>query len=267
MIYFFSGTGNSRFAAHQLGCAIADSTRFIPDLNPYREKLPLDGENPEGASATRLTGVGFVFPVYSWGVPPIVLDFISKLPQAWVEGVREAHLPIWCVATCGDETGNAVEMLRSALRKRGLQLAGAWSVIMPNVYVLLPGFGVDSEALAKRKMEAAAERIAGIGRRINAREWEVDVHTGSVPALRSLAFPLFRRWGVDTRKWHSTDACTGCGACARACPAGNIAMVGRRPQWGTDCLSCCACFHVCPEGSVQYGRITRRMGQYKFKKP
>ena len=31
---------------------------------------------------------------------------------------------------------------------------------------------------------------------------------------------------------------------------------------GMDCTSCLACYHVCPKHAVQYGRRTKRKGQY-----
>lgn len=253
MIYYFSGTRNSRYAALRIGSLIKEDVRFIPAIDAYAEKTDLSADKT----------VGFVFPVYAWGVPPIVMDFISRLPETMIEDIRRRNVPVWCVATCGDETGMAVEMLRKTLCKRGVKLAGAWSLIMPNVYVLLPGFGTDPKETETRKLSEAAVRLMHIADRINSGRWEEDVHTGSWPRTKTaLVYPLFRRWGVNTKKWHTTEACIGCGKCAGACPVGNIAMANGRPQWGTDCTSCCACYHVCPTRATQYGRVTKKAGQY-----
>lgn len=257
MIYYFSGTGNSRYVAKQLSSSTGQTARFIPMTDPYAERF-----NPNTDSS-----IGFVFPVYSWGPAPIVLDFIRRLPQKLIEDARALKVPVWVVATCGDEAGNTIEIFRKALRCRGLELAGAWTVIMPNVYVLLPGFGTDPMPLERKKLREAPARIAGIADKIAAAQWQDDVATGSFPFLRSIIYPLFRRWGVNPKKWHYEPACISCGKCAAACPVGNIAMVGGHPRWGSDCTSCCACFHACPTESVQYGRITRKMGHYTFRNP
>ena len=253
MIYYFSGTRNSRYAAMRLGSLTGQDVRFIPATDPYTEFIDKHTER----------SVGFVFPVYAWGVPPIVLEFIRRLPESMTEEIRKAGLAVWCVATCGDETGMAVDMLRKALERRGLKLLGAWSLIMPNVYVLLPGFGTDPKEVEMRKLRDSVGRLASIGEKINAGQWEYDIHPGPWPRLKTgIVYPLFRKWGVNTHKWHYTDGCIGCGKCSKVCPVGNIAMTEGHPKWGTDCTSCCACYHVCPTRAAQYGSVTKNAGQY-----
>lgn len=253
MIYYFSGTGNSRYAANRIGGEADEELRFIPSLDPYKEHINESSDK----------SIGFVFPIYAWGVPPIVLDFISRLPAEFVEKAVSNRLPVWCVATCGDETGKGVELLRKALFRKGLSLCGAWSVILPNVYVLLPGFGTDTKFVEQKKLRESVGRLRHIGGKIRRNEWEEDVFTGSLAGIKTaLIFPLFRKWGVNTAKWHTTEGCRGCGICARTCPVGNIVMQEGRPKWGKNCTSCCACYHVCPSNSAQYGKTTQNQGQF-----
>ncbi len=255
MTSYFSETHTPRYAALRFGSTLGEDVRFIPSEDSFSQSFDTDKDK----------STGFVFPVYSWGVPPIVLDFINKLPEALIESVKEQKGYVWCVATCGDETGMAVEMLKKVLRRRGLELSAAWSLIMPNVYVLLPGFGVDPKELEEKKLREAVGRIEEIASSINMKQTVEDVHLGPLPRLKTaLVYPLFKRWGVNTKKWHYTDACIGCGKCAKACPVGNIAMEDGYPHWGTDCTSCCACYHICPTHSAQYGSITKKEGQYFF---
>ncbi len=228
--------------------------RFIPQTDPFSQDF----------DSSKDKSVGFVFPVYSWGVPPIVIDFINRLPEAMIESMRKQRAYVWCVATCGDETGMAVSMLKKVLGRRGIELSSSWSLLMPNVYVLLPGFGVDPKDVEERKLKEAVGRIEEISSAIMKKERVEDVHLGPLPRLKTtLIYPLFKRWGVNTKKWHYTDACIGCGKCSKVCPVGNIAMEDGHPHWGTDCTSCCACYHACPTHSAQYGGITKKEGQYK----
>lgn len=251
MIFYFSGTGNSSYVANELGRILKEKVYLISTVNPATQIF--EGE--------RLI---FVFPVYSWGVPPIVINFILNLSDVFKENLRNNGIPISVVMTCGDEVGKAPEMIEKTLEKIGLKVKGIWSVIMPNDYVLLPGFDVDSIAVEKDKLKKAPERIQEISEGIIEGSETVDVVRGSLAWIKTyLVYPLFKRWGVFPNKWHSTPSCVGCGICAKVCPLGNVSMTPqRKPKWGNKCCSCVACYHSCPRHSVEYGNMTGKKGQY-----
>lgn len=245
MIAYFSGTGNSRFVASKLA-----------------EKLDAQVNKILDSSFNKGEVEGLVFPIYSWGIPPVILQFVSEKSDALAANV-------WVVCTCGDETGNAPKQLKKALEKVGKRMVAFWSVQMPNDYVLLPGFTVDSQEVEEKKLQLAPARIDAIAELIRKQDWRFDYVSGSMPAVRSLVWPLFKRWGINPKLWRFTDACIGCGKCAQVCPVSNIQMVDgesdtkKHPHWGDNCLSCTACFHVCPTNAVQYGKITDKKKQYQ----
>lgn len=251
MIYYFTGTGNSRAAAIMMGRYLQEQVCFIPHVDPLREEAV--GEN-----------IGFVFPVYSWGVPPLVIDFIDRLGEKFWDVINRGQIPVWVVMTCGDEVALAPEMIIKALRRHEVEPESIWSVIMPNDYVLLPGFDVDSKDLEKEKLAGAPRRLEEIAKGIGERRKTIDVVRGSMPWLKSkVVYPLFKRCGISPRQWHSTDDCISCGICIKRCPLNNIVLDDNgRPKWGVDCCSCLACYHSCPRHAVQYGKATLHKGQY-----
>lgn len=254
MIYYFSGTGNSRYVAETLSNLLGLVKKFIPATEPGKEI-----ETNED--------IGFVFPVYSWGVPPLVLEFIEKLPDSLWETLEVGGYRLWCVMSCGDEVAMAPEMLQKSLKKRGVKADGIWSIIMPNNYVLLPGFNVDSKEIEKKKLDATPPRLLEIAEAIRNGVQGFDIVRGSIPRIKTrLVYPLFKRWGINTGKWHYTASCVGCGKCVTACPLHNVEMKERHPQWGDSCCSCLACYHVCPYHAVEYGKETIKKGQYMFPK-
>lgn len=251
MIFLFSGTGNTYLATKHLASAIGEDIIRLTSA-PTASQVELTGSS-----------ICFAFPVYAWGVPPIVLDFIKRMPEAMVAEINRRRLPVWGLMTYGDEAGDALRMLRGALRRRGLELAGCWGATAPNTYVLLPGFDVDPADLQQRKLEAMKPRMEEIARKVKEGRFETDLHRGPWPRLKTaLVYPLFKAAGIRPRQWSANAACTGCGTCARLCPVGNIRITeARRPEWGDACTSCCACFHGCPARAIDYGRMTRGKGQ------
>jgi uncharacterized protein (DUF362 family)/NAD-dependent dihydropyrimidine dehydrogenase PreA subunit len=73
------------------------------------------------------------------------------------------------------------------------------------------------------------------------------------PFLGSLVRPLLRRAPK------SNERCTGCGFCARSCPAGAITVSGGRARMSSrKCILCLCCHELCPENAVEVRTPLRR---------
>ncbi|MDE5745456.1 MAG: EFR1 family ferrodoxin [Paramuribaculum sp.] len=242
MIFWHSGTGNTRYVAERLAEFTAQPISYISNAPGYK---PENGEK-----------IVWVFPVYSWGIPPIV----RKNMKLSADMCNAEH---FMVCTCGDDVGLTHEMWRKLMRSKGYNARGAWSVQMPNNYVILPGFDVDSIELATEKLEKCERRIAEVARGIRCGAKVDSVVRGSVPWLKTkILYPLFVSFLMSPKPFHFTDTCIGCGKCAGICPTSNIQMSSHHPQWGRNCAMCLGCYHVCPVHAVAYGNRTGKKGQY-----
>ena len=143
MIFYFSGTGNSRWAAEKIAAKLGDTL-----VDMAADKMP-------GHSFVSGQVVGVVFPVYAWGPPKIVLSFIEKMQ---INSYQKNY--VFCVITCGDSVGDAMRATATALSKKGLTTDAAFSVTMPNNYILLGD--VDSKAKEAKKLAAAKETLQQI---------------------------------------------------------------------------------------------------------
>lgn len=245
MIICFSGTGNSRAVAVELG-------RFVH--GGFREINAAFFDNP----VVDLRGdktVVWVFPVYSWGVPPVVRNAMKTIRFDSNDAVHHA------VMTCGDDAGYAGKMFQADLRRRGFRPGGLSTVIMPNTYVCMKGFDVDSPDVVRKKIAAMPARVAAIAADLGG----VDVVRGKYPFVKTrLVYPWFVRHAMNPAGFHATDQCIGCGRCAGVCPMQNIAMNDRQPVWRDNCAFCLECYHICPRHAVAYKNATEHKGQYLY---
>ena len=131
MIFYFTGTGNSLWVAKALSEALGEQLVSIAE-ELHKEK---DGW---GYPVRPDEKILFVYPVHSWGPAVSVTRFISRLTLNGYTGQS-----VYSVSTCGDECGYTDRLIGKALEKRAISLTAAYSVIMPNNYILLPGFDVD----------------------------------------------------------------------------------------------------------------------------
>ena len=249
MIFFYSGCGNSRHVAEKVAEATGDQLVYIPQA--AREGKTHYAVRPDER-------VGFVFPIYSWRPPQLVLDFIG--------GLRLEGKPsyVYMFVTYGDDAGLADQVLGKALEAAGLQLDAAFGVTMPNTYVNMSFMDVDKPDVVQRKLEEAERRVGEVSGWIAARKRMTDLNRGGAPRLKTFVVGVgFNKW-VSDKKYRATDACVSCGRCAEVCPLQNITIEDGRPRWNGHCTHCEACYHYCPQNAVQFGRVTRGKGQYHF---
>lgn len=250
MIYWFSGTGNSLWVAETLSNALHE------DLHSMAESTRI------ALSETADAYTGLVFPVYGWGLPKAVADFIDRLPQS----SGNMSPAVYAVLTCGDDIGRTDRLLRKMLRTKGYELRAIYSVQLRNTYVCLPFFDTDSPAVEAEKQTKAESRLHEIARSIahRAPSTPADIHPGVLPGFKSYVLrPLFNLLLTNERHFKlNPQLCTRCKRCMRNCPLHNITPAADgTPQWGSHCTHCLACYHSCPQHAINYGWFTKGKGR------
>ena len=210
MIFYFSGTGNSKWVAENLAGLLHEKTADISVLNfesdgnkKFIEEIAQGIKNDEY--------LGFVFPVYAWGAPEIVIDFAKKLKKYSGNGKNlgdaadnpEGKTFTFALATCGEEAGYALKNFSKII-----PLKSSYSLVMPNNYVV--GSDLEDEETVLSVLRNAKEEVKRMAEELIAKKEVYRVHEGSAAGLKSgLVNFGFNKFARSTKSFYTTDACTG----------------------------------------------------------
>lgn len=235
-IYWFSGTGNSLYAAKKLSAEMGN----VP-------LVKITGALPDGDVGGAGTKIGFVFPSYYGNLPRAVHAFVEKLSI-------KAGTYIFAIVTMGAVGQGSLGAMDRLLKTKGLRLNYGRGIIMPANYVMSYN-PADGDKKAKR-LDKAAERL-----RVYAREASAQMQ--SVKALPVTANNLFNDIEELDAAFTVDGKCSGCGLCEKICPVRNIKLATGRPEWMHHCEHCVACISWCPAKAINYGGKTQNRRRYR----
>jgi ferredoxin len=256
MIFYFSGTGNSKWVATQLANHFSDALYQIGEYERIAAPLAPQFELKSDEK------IGFVFPIHSWGMPPIVVDFIADMQWSGYNNQL-----IYCVMTCGGECGLTKHQFIKVMEAKGLGCQHIYSVIMPNSYICMKGFDIDPKNVQEQKKQQVNIDLPKIISAIE-KDQPIDFYQKGKRFSKiksTLIYKIFAKYSLTDQAFSSNEECTSCGKCVKVCPVGNIELFDGKPVWKGNCTQCLACIHHCPTTAIEYGKSTKNKGRYVFK--
>ncbi len=231
-IFCFTSTGNSLYAAKKLaektGCAVA----------------------PMNNGPAQITDdvIGFVFPVYFWGLPRMVERFVAQAR------ITNKNAYVFGVTTSGGPVYGVLGRLKALLKQKGVRLQYGRNI--PSVTNYIPEYAPRDIADRRQAMDAAILEIAGAvnGRQSN----RIQAYT----PFNRLAYRLCPDENSD-RSFTVAPTCTGCKTCQNVCPAKNITMEAGKPSFLHHCEHCLACVHHCPAHAIDWKQKTQGKARYR----
>ena len=246
MILYFTGTGDSRYIAERIAVALGDELLSMNDRIKAGAHSPVETDE-------RLV---IVTPTYAWRIPRLVRDWLAETDFP-------CGAQTWFVMTCGSEIGNAAKYNRVLCQEKQLTYMGTAQIVMPENYIAMFNAPQAEEA---RQIVARAE--PDIDRVISA----IAANQAFPPTRNNLCDrfmsgpvnPIFYSFFVKANAFIASDACTGCGQCAKLCPTNNITIQNGKSVWGGDCTHCMACICRCPVEAIEYGKKSMGKPRYYF---
>ena len=221
-IFYFSATGNSLEGAQRLRSVLDGCIRYIPTY---------EGNGQE------YDRIVIVSPIYSFGLPVHVYDFIPRLTK---------ERPVWIVLNYGGMTGGAEVFTYRYAKKNDLNIQGVFKVKMPENYTLTfsaPAF------YTKATLKAAPKAIDQIADQIQSA-------LPHIPRNRRTKEDLYLKnkptWHLIVNDFSVSSECVSCGKCVELCPAQNISLQNGKITFADGCVLCLGCYHRCPKKAIRY---------------
>lgn len=232
---YLSGTGNTKHCLEKL-LSIVDGSAEMTPIENTKEAIEKIKTNDV---------IYLAYPTQFSNVPYMVKDFIKKNKGLW-QGKK-----VFCMTTMGLFSGDGTGCVARLLKKYGAEILGGLQVKMPDAVC-------DSKML-KKPIEENRRIIREADLRLE--KAAEEIRKGNYPK-EGLSFfahmaGLFgqRLWFYGKTKDYSkklkiSDACTGCGLCAKNCPMGNLRIENGKAVSADKCTMCYRCISSCPKQAI-----------------
>jgi ferredoxin len=247
-IYYFTGTGNSLAFAKKLAEELGDTDLI---------SIPQAMRNGELKAASEK--IGFIFPVYAWGPPRMVEEFIEASDLSAVQY-------FFGIATCAAVPGGSLGMIAKLLKKKNKTLDSGFVIREPRSSLqkdegpVLIMYRI-ADRSKYRSGKERLEEIAGIISRGEKRKYEAN---DLIPRTfgNFMHGPASNMFKEMDNEFQIDENCVSCKTCMKICPRGNISFENDKPKWNNDCEQCMACIQWCPKSSIQIDDHTVEMERY-----
>ena len=237
-IFYFSATGNSIVIARKLAENLQNT-----------EIISIAKVMKKDTIKTSAERIGLIVPVYSWGAPRIVMDFLKRLE------IDDTPY-IFAVAHSGGIAGYTLKQMNKALLKKNSKIHAGFSVkdtsyagveneLPVKIAKLLDGQGRENlRTFAQREDEICSIISDNKLHKVETTSFIVDTYAR---LMHGMAMKIFK--GRDSG-FAVTSDCVRCNSCVKICPQQNITRADSELVWHHNCEMCLACLKWCPKEAI-----------------
>lgn len=242
--FYFSGTGNSFYIAKILMNHFLNNS--VDAITKYHNKSEIVVNDEE---------IVIISPVYFYGIPHIVKEFIEHLKLTNVKYLS-------FIFTAEFPNGIVVSTLHEICKNRKLVINSCFYLKMPTNYILKSKMlESDSIETVLNKANKKLNKIINIiEMKRNYIEKDSKIYSIIVNAEKA-----YLKWDKSLPEFDSrfiaSSNCNRCKLCEKYCPVGNI-VVHEKPIWNGRCETCLKCINICPKQAIQYDNRTEGRNRY-----
>jgi len=248
VVYYFSGTGNSKNVALWLS-VIAKENNIETQIINITQIDRLSIKQPEPNIL-----VAFVSPIHGFNYPPIMLHFIMRFPKGKNNVLllnTRAGMLIGKFITPG-LTGIAFYLSSFILKLKGYSIKAMYPIDLPSNWVSLhPGLNKKTvDYLYKKNKERVtifAYKVFA-GKKVFKGLYEIIQDILVLPI--SIMYYLAGRFFL-AKTFYASHDCDNCGICIKGCPVKAIIKKDNRLYWTFNCESCMKCMGNCPRKAIE----------------
>lgn len=246
LLVHFSGTGGVRRIADAFDRELRLRGLLVKRHSLDRRELRSLARSCPGTVAGADVII-LVFAVHAFDAPEPVFEWIGILPPG-----NGKPVAVVSVSGGGEKSLNRACRVRAiqALEKCGYDTTFETMMVMPSNWVT-----PTPDEIAIRLIRLLPQKVHGHVADILA-ERRVRVKISFMTRMVARFISRMEKYGTGRfgRGLRVSDACTGCGWCAKSCPQENIAMKDGQPRFGKECIMCFRCIYGCPAKSIHATR-------------
>lgn len=231
-IYYFSGTGNTKFVAKQI-------EKYFVDLEEHVSSFSIEQD-------TKVEDVDLVViggPIYAGNVPEKLIRWVLRNVPSTLKGKA-----ITFTTSAGLQNAFGTGSISTKLSKKGYKILGQLKYELPRNYYFekyeIPSERQISELFAKTKSKIPEDLK------------EIQMENGEFFKTKALGIDLIAEtMSFMTRfmgkSFSVNDNCIQCKKCVKSCPTNNI-ILKKKISFKLNCMMCTRCIHHCPENAIMY---------------
>lgn len=245
LIFYFSGTGNSKYIATQFALKMDVDCYSIEDDANFAEML----------AATDTVAV--CYPIYGSCVPRLMREFVAQHRAV----LSTKKLIILCTQMMF--SGDGAHAFARLLPGCDSHVLYAEHFNMPNNISNFWLFPV-RERERIRKKHAADKRLERVCRNIQKSIIKRRGWCGFSALLGKLQNTYWLDIAAKQQGSFAADSdCNRCGLCVRRCPVGNLEISGQGIVQKNNCVLCYRCVNLCPQKAATVMLHAKPKAQYK----